>query len=182
MIKLNALERIHYFEGRLLSAEDLQQEQDYFRAQHRRHNQLLHGAGIVYGLNVSADSNNLRSVQVEPGVALDCYGNEICITEPVQLQVPSTRKLMYLCLKYCEQDIDLIPIPSEPSTLDNPTQPSRIRESFELTFETSNPFVDHKRHGSVWVACGDAHCIPLARFRFSRKLLLDRRFASLRTR
>lgn len=180
MIKLNKLERINFFNGRLLTADDLTQEQTYDRGQRCRHNQLLHGAGIVYGLDVSVDSNHSGAIRVEPGLALDCFGNEICIPEPVQLQLPTTRKPTYLCVKYCDQDIDFIPVPIEHSGSENSSLASRIQESFELEFESTNPFSDHTRYRNAWLVCGEAHSIPLARFRFARKLVLDRRFVAPR--
>ena len=47
------LVRNRYYTGKLLSAADFEQEQQYLRAKHRRHNRLLHGVGIVSGLDVT---------------------------------------------------------------------------------------------------------------------------------
>ena len=45
-------ERNRYFTGKLLVARDLVQEQAYFLGRHRLHNRLLHGWGVVCGLEV----------------------------------------------------------------------------------------------------------------------------------
>ena len=46
------LTRLRYFHGRGLSALDLRREQAYHLERHRLHNRLLHGWGIVCGLDV----------------------------------------------------------------------------------------------------------------------------------
>lgn len=49
------LTRPRYFNGQLLTADDLQAEQNYFREKLRRHNRCLHGWGVVRGLEVTQD-------------------------------------------------------------------------------------------------------------------------------
>lgn len=68
------LQRNRYFSGRLLSAKDFELEQNYFLEKQRLHNRLLHGSGIVAGLEVSLNQN---SIVVQSGCALDCQGNLI---------------------------------------------------------------------------------------------------------
>ena len=72
--------RVRYFAGQLLTSDDLQAEQDYFRAKHRRHNLSLHGVGIVTGLRVSVESRSDSDeslVSVTPGVAIAPDGEEL---------------------------------------------------------------------------------------------------------
>jgi hypothetical protein len=76
------LKRVRYFAGQLLTAADFEAEQRYFLERHRRHNRLLHGWGVVSGLEVSSDGNRGGSVRVGPGFALDCVGDEIVLCEP----------------------------------------------------------------------------------------------------
>jgi len=45
--------RVHYFTGKLLTAEDLAAEQTYHVEKARRHNRTLHGAGVAQGLGVT---------------------------------------------------------------------------------------------------------------------------------
>ena len=82
-------ERVRYFFGRLLSVDDFNQEQEYLLAKARRHNRMLHGWGIVVGLEVSASASEATQVSVAPGYALDPCGNEICVDESVLVEVPS---------------------------------------------------------------------------------------------
>src|ERR1700719_3471012 len=44
--------RLRYFYGRMLSAEDFQTEQNFFREKLKLHNRCLHGYGVVCGLRV----------------------------------------------------------------------------------------------------------------------------------
>ena len=81
-------ERPRYFFGMLISEHDLNQEQAYFLAKSRRHNRMLHGWGIVAGLEVSAFGSEGRHVSVAPGYALDPCGNEINVDESVVVEVP----------------------------------------------------------------------------------------------
>ena len=68
--------RINFFPGRLLSAADLENEQQQARERRWMHNRLLHGHGVVTGLDVTVDGDRL---EVSPGVALDSFGREIVL-------------------------------------------------------------------------------------------------------
>src|SRR5215204_3952308 len=70
------LKRPNFFSGKLLTAEDLSQEQGYVLDKFRRHNRTLHGFGIISGLKVSARAGQIN---IEPGIALDCEGNELVV-------------------------------------------------------------------------------------------------------
>ncbi len=83
-----ARERVRYFNGMLLGINDFDQEQIYFRAKHRRHNRLLHGWGVVTGLEVTGVGASGGQVSVAPGYALDPCGEEIIIDVPVLVDVP----------------------------------------------------------------------------------------------
>jgi hypothetical protein len=84
------LQRPNFFEGQLLTAEDLAAEQDYHREQHYRHNRLMLGSGVVRGLSVSVGSGAATSavVSVRPGVAIDTLGRELEFEGPTSLALP----------------------------------------------------------------------------------------------
>jgi hypothetical protein len=86
---VGALERVHYFEGMLLGVNDFEQEQTYFRSKLRRHNRLLHGWGVVTGLEVTPVGSGNAQVSVAPGYALDPCGNEVIVEAPATVDVPS---------------------------------------------------------------------------------------------
>jgi hypothetical protein len=155
--QLTQLSRVRYFTGQLLSPDDFEDEQAYFLGKHRRHNRLLHGEGIVYGLEVSVGAGKVR---VEPGFALDGHGREICVPEAAGVQLPTTGSVVYLSIQYAEQEMR--PAPAIEAT--------RIEEGFEVVYHPSDPFSRHRRCGPGWWACGEEHAIPLARLRRRRGL------------
>jgi hypothetical protein len=79
-----ATRRNRYYTGRYLTAHDFRLEQGYFLNRHRLHNRLLHGWGIVCGLEVRPhpNPNCANHVIVQPGIAIDCCGREIILEEP----------------------------------------------------------------------------------------------------
>ncbi len=70
--------RVSFFTGRLLTAEDLQAEQEYHRTMRYLHNRM-HGYGIADGLDVRVDG---AGIHVGPGLAVDPLGRELVVTEP----------------------------------------------------------------------------------------------------
>ena len=88
------LRRLRYFNGQLLTAGDFQREQDYFVEKLRLRNRCLHGYGIACGLAVTAvppDDPCFKTgrplVRIEPGVGVDCLGNEIVVAYPCVIDV-----------------------------------------------------------------------------------------------
>jgi hypothetical protein len=84
--------RLRYFHGQPLGALDLRQEQAYHLQKDRLRNRLLHGWGIVCGLDVRVSTEAYcRSEDKDPastevvvlrGAAIDCAGNEIVVRQP----------------------------------------------------------------------------------------------------
>ncbi len=82
--EVDQLARNHYFTGKLLVERDFTDEQRYFLGKHRRHNQHLHGWGVVCGLRVKQHPNpacRSQYVLIEPGYAVDCCGREIVVEQ-----------------------------------------------------------------------------------------------------
>jgi hypothetical protein len=76
--------RPRFFAGQLLTEEDLQDLTGYVLAKNRLHNRYLVGDGVVCGLDVQKHPCNARQVNVGPGYALDCCGNDISVPCPVE--------------------------------------------------------------------------------------------------
>jgi hypothetical protein len=74
-----AFSRPRFFEGQLLTSDDLQALGDYGRRKDRLHNRYLVGSGVVCGLEVVCSCAHPRSVLVRAGYALDCCGNDIVV-------------------------------------------------------------------------------------------------------
>lgn len=75
------LERTRYFPRQLVTPDDLTQDQRYFRDKLRRHNRLLHGWGIVCGVDV-APAGSPWQVRISPGYVLGPHGDEILVSDP----------------------------------------------------------------------------------------------------
>ena len=107
----DTLTRPHYFFGRLMSADDLRQEQNYHRTKHRRHNRLLHGHGIVRGLGVSLEPQPGQAPQVEvsPGVAIDPTGEELVVCDAVTRDVSVDGTVCFVTVSLVERSVDATP-------------------------------------------------------------------------
>ena len=77
---LTPARRNHYFYGKILSAGDLEMEQDYGKQKRWLINRLTLGSGVVDGLSVGVSDDRLT---VTDGVALDGLGREIVIPATV---------------------------------------------------------------------------------------------------
>lgn len=84
-LRYTSYRKNRYFEGKLLTAGDLSEEQRYFNDKRRLHNRYFHGAGVVSGLEVIAVDD--YSISLEMGVAVDGIGREIVVEEPVILKL-----------------------------------------------------------------------------------------------
>ena len=77
----NAFERNNYYFGKLMKAQDFEIEQSYFNRKRWLINRMVHGWGVVYGLDVKQIKDDLTKVSIEPGFAIDCCGREILVCE-----------------------------------------------------------------------------------------------------
>jgi hypothetical protein len=151
-----ANERPRFFPGKLLTTEDLAQEQHYVREKQKLHNRTLHGFGVVSGLKVSTQSGE---IVISPGYALDCEGNEIVIEAPQTLCPPAqSGSGVYLSVRFTEECI-------KPVTTASGAEASSIKDSFELLVTADNCNARHRHARGRWLACGQPHALTLARLR-----------------
>jgi hypothetical protein len=78
---VGVVRRPHFFDGRLLTAADLEQEQQYQRDMRYLVNRAL-GLGVVEGLDVRVKGDGII---VSPGFAIDAFGREVVLAEAVHL-------------------------------------------------------------------------------------------------
>jgi hypothetical protein len=99
------LERPSFFDGQLLSAVDLQAVERQARELRWLHNRTLHGWGIASGYEVQGERDS-RTVTVMPGLALDCAGRELVLSDPITGSVPPLAGpvQLYLTVSYAEDD------------------------------------------------------------------------------
>ncbi|MFR5354658.1 MAG: hypothetical protein ACLTI1_00060 [Clostridia bacterium] len=109
--KYYSFERNNYYYGKMLTSRDFQNEQSYMNDKRRLVNRLLHGVGIVYGMDViEADDS---SIVLQSGLALDAAGREIVVprTQVIKLStIEGYAELQtehaFLGIAYAEEDID----------------------------------------------------------------------------
>jgi DNA-binding beta-propeller fold protein YncE len=137
-----------YFNGKLLVERDFNDEQVYLVGKDWLHNSLLHGLGTVCGLKVTAHPNpecQGMYVVIEPGVALDCCGREIIVSDKVlvplldlisaeEVTVDATGTYdLFISLCYQEVLEEKIPVILPDCDCADANQAyNRIRESYKL--------------------------------------------------
>ena len=87
--ELKSFSHPRYFYGQRLDVRHFEGEQDYFKQKLWLLNRLVHGYGVVCGLDVQP-SDDRKGIVVMPGVALDRQGHEIVVptrSEPVAIPV-----------------------------------------------------------------------------------------------
>jgi hypothetical protein len=155
------LERVNYVYGQILTVDDFTTEQSYFLERLRRHNRHLHGWGVVSGLTVSVQD---ATIFVEPGVAIDCAGNEIHLCSGVRCTLPGDARRLYVTVEFLETPVGLVPIPGEPANADaDPLAYTRIREGCQVDLARKDPHSRHAGMGPGTPGCGSQHPITIAR-------------------
>ena len=135
-------ERNRYFYGKLLTVRDFEVEQRYHCTKRELLNRLVHGAGVVCGLGVTASDES--TLMIESGMALDYQGREIIVPEALfrKLQMLEGQETLagkqdaYLCLAYDEQDVE--PVNATGAEVGSQRQFDLTREGFRL-FLTAQP-------------------------------------------
>jgi hypothetical protein len=154
MAHFRQFERPRFFAGKLLTADDLRTEQDYFRGKLRLHNRFLHGWGVVTGLAVTVDQGT--TVVVSPGLALDCAGNELVLSAAEQISLSGLSGRCYVTIEYLEVQLGQSP------SLQGETEFARVREAVRLEMASVNPGLGHSGIGPGSPGCGQSHAMCLA--------------------
>ncbi|HYG82795.1 MAG TPA: hypothetical protein VD861_20535 [Pyrinomonadaceae bacterium] len=84
----NESARLRYFHGMLLDDKDFTAEQEYHVNKRRFLNRMLHGSGVVCGLELRGEKEG-RWIEVTSGLALDCAGNEIWVPHATRVDLAS---------------------------------------------------------------------------------------------
>ena len=138
----DAMERVHYFEGRLLTASDLNDDQRYHRKKLARALLALHGDGIVKGLDVTIDGDGGGveiSVSISAGAAITPAGELLVIEQPCRrcrLQVGGDAGFVVLTYTERETGSTLVaPLPDGTAEV----QAARIAEDVGVSFGAAVP-------------------------------------------
>lgn len=148
-------ERTNYFFGRLLGVEDFEREQDYLITRLRRHNRYAHGWGVLHGLGVQVVG---EAVHVDPGVAIDCEGNELELPARATVDLSALDGPVYIGLRFIETPVSPIP-----GTEDGGLRYAATREGAELTVDPISACAGHAGQGPGTPGCGLRHAVALAR-------------------
>lgn len=137
--ELPVLRRMNrFFTGQLLTAEDLDVEQRYHRQRSQLHNRLLHGSGVVAGLEVRSRKG---CIVVAPGVALDAHGNEVILAvETAVATVPASGKpgAKYVVIRHVETLADPMPLRGD-DPASAPVHYRHVIEGAECGVQDSEP-------------------------------------------
>ncbi|MBP3858074.1 MAG: hypothetical protein IK990_20920 [Ruminiclostridium sp.] len=143
--QLYPFERNKYFYGKLLSVEDFNFEQKYMNDKRRLVNRLVHGIGVVSGLNVVRVDD--MTISVESGLAFDTTGREIVVDMPVTKKLSmlsgydaaisgGSKAYVYLCIEYSEGEKGSSHNIANESAAGNA---DRIKEGYNLYLTSSEP-------------------------------------------
>lgn len=151
---LHEPKRNAYFDGKLLTARDFTDEQDYGRGLRRLHNSLLHGTGTVCGLKIiqhPAPGCRNEFVVVEPGMALDCCGNEIIVPQKVGVNIADMlakdpdlaasldgTKHLLISIERCDKGAEKIPVLLPGCGPEGSEAYGRTAESFRFVLEAKD--------------------------------------------
>lgn len=153
---LHTFQRNKYFYGKLMSVRDFEIEQAYFNEKRQMLNRILHGPGIVCGLDdpsvTAGPDGKVRITFLKGGVALDRGGREIVVpdgtirpvTDNLGLELTSAGLSsmsgpLYLYVRYSESPGELVAAASNPSSCDETCCPNRIIEDFEIIWASTPP-------------------------------------------
>src|SRR6266568_5347243 len=88
-----AFERFRYWRGQMLRSQDFRDQAATDAGLRAWHNRAVHeGYGVSIGLTVTPvanEKNELAAVEVEPGVAHDCFGHLLLLQRPRKLVLPA---------------------------------------------------------------------------------------------
>lgn len=175
-------ERVRFFSGQFITADDLRQAQDYARYRLRNHNRTLHGCGVICGCRVRPGTEPFQVI-VEPGRLIDGFGDEVAIERELTIdlrrqdlngnasscdesmdpwcsdvQVPRRAgERLFLAVRYAE--CLARPIRADAQSCgcsESRCEYSRIRDSYEMRVMTEMPEAQPRRSGLAldpWPAC-----------------------------
>jgi hypothetical protein len=147
--------RNSYFDGKFLVSRDFSDEQDYHRGHRQTHNALLHGTGTVCGLKlIQHPSPNCRRqfVVVEPGLALDCCGQEVIVPERALVRVremieadPTLQAALdgasdlLIAIERCDTGAEPVPVILPGCAGEGGTEYGRIAEGYRFGLQARRP-------------------------------------------
>lgn len=139
---INPFERLQVTDGLLINADRWRRAHDYHRQRQNVHYQSLNQPGIVCDLGVrlipapaevAAQYRDGRWVEVQPGLAIDLFGNIIVVPQPIEFRIstePVTEEpvMVYLVVSYVD-----------PERLQRQQGREMLQETFRIDEKTTPP-------------------------------------------
>ena len=142
---LQTFERNRYFYGKPMTVSDFEAEQRYLIGKHRYINRLIHGAGVLCGLQVTLPTNFSAvrpTVELAEGAALDCCGNLIIVSRSSTVEIKDdfdAEGVNYLYIKYTECSKQPVMLAANGSSCEEVCCYNRIQETFEIVASRTAP-------------------------------------------
>jgi hypothetical protein len=140
--RLHQFEKNRYFHGKLMTARDMQADQEYHAERLATLARHVLGEGVVCGLTttVTASGADLEVV-VRPGLALDCCGNLVVVDSEHTTTLTPGEEMdeLHLSLAYDECTKETVPIPGSTNACEEECTYNRILEITDLTHAAEPP-------------------------------------------
>jgi Carboxypeptidase regulatory-like domain len=153
---LTSFERNRYFFGKPMTVRDFEAEQQYFNGKSRLVNRLIHGIGIICGLQLKelAVASGKLSFYLAKGAALDCCGNLIVVSQSEKMEAAGLIEgKNYLYIKYAENSRQPVMVTANVSSCEEVCCYNRIHEGFEVFLTRQAPRLSGARlYGKVTAA------------------------------
>lgn len=144
--KLSQFERNKYFYGKLMTVRDFETEQSYSNEKRRLLSRLIHGTGVVCGLEVSDPvvADGKLTLKLSPGVAIDCCGCAIVVGDDFSGKELKANGNVdtgtnYVYLEYEECDKESVPVPANASACEEACCYNRVEEIFRVVVNQIPP-------------------------------------------
>lgn len=139
-------ERNRYFNGKLMTARDMQAEQEYHRTRLDTLTRHVTGTGIVCGLGVEIEprgtADETPRAIVGSGIAIDAEGRQIVVTERTPKEIPGDKLTGDGVSVFIEQTTcktESVPATGSEDACKEECDYNRLRETFEISFEVGPP-------------------------------------------
>jgi len=141
-------EKNRFFDGKLMTAGDMEAEQQYHAGRLELVTRETTTCGILRGLDVRSieSSDGELTVSVDAGVAIDGSGRPIVVETATTKILPDPEgNECYLFVRFDETALESVPVPDADGPVSE-TESNRLREGFELTYrdEPAGPRSDSR--------------------------------------
>lgn len=169
--KIPFFERNNYYYGKLMTVRDYFAEQCYFNEKRWLMNRMVHGWGVVCGLDVKRIPKDPHDhtkgysdtkVKVTEGLAIDCCGREILVCEDQYIDLDPIKSECYqekvkkedlqnlvICLEYNECKSESINSKPEACDQKEKSQFNRIRDSFKISVRCKEDIDNYNKSGRL---------------------------------